>query len=1318
MKRFILIFCIVLMIGTGVCSSQTPRLFTSDRLSSNLITCICQDKAGYLWIGTEYGLNKFDGYRFTTYLHDDADTTTVHDNSITSMFVDRNGNLVVGSSQGASVYDYDNNCFHILKNKYNPRPHFSHFIQFPNGKLLACTAGFGLFTVNIETMTLYPFGKFAPNNTENFFNSIYLDRNSNLWKIGNEPFVSRYRKCKVKPGLAQNYISEVGIPQDFITTADGTIIVICQHGLMRYDERNDKMMVMDINYGPIDVNALMMDCGIISKRGDIYIGTLGNGVFCIRKGTNMLTTVGNDIKGIDLTSTSIRALCEDREHNLWVGCNKKGLLFMPSRKARFTSWNFSQQNMDIGGSVTSICKGENGITWCAVQNNGIYGFDSNGMICAHPKSPSGTNIIYRDSKGSFWIGADNGLYSYTPYTGTFKLEMKIDGESVNAIADDGQGKMFVSDFGKGMKVFDSNSGTVSTFNMFMNDPKRGHINNNWIMTLCYDKFGMLWIGNTAGLMLFTPQTNTFQPTTGGSFLEHSTCNSFYEMVDGNMMIGTNAGLYIFDRMRKEARPYSGAGILRNKVINSIVKDHSGDLWFSTSMGIWQYSKEKKKYTGFINGNGLVTHEYGIGAFLHTSDDRIYYGNSDGLTTFYPNAVKNSERIKSELMLTNLFIGIKPVNCSTLSNGSRITGTAVEKSDHFTISYIDNTFSMEFSLMEYGYAENVIYEYRLNDNEEWTSTEEGKNSITFSHLQPGSYTLEVRACVNGSYSAAKTYHITITPPWYLSTTAYLLYIILGISIALYIFYTYNRRRREELYEEKMKFLINATHDIRSPLTLIMGPLHKLMKKDFDDETKGELNVIERNAKRILKLVNQILDIRKLDKNQMNMHCTKTNMVGFIEGIFKNYEFRAKEIGIEFTFEHSKEPLYAWIDRINFDKVISNLLSNAFKYTFGGGEITIKVTTGHNEKADLTLKNYMEIKVIDNGIGLKEAHTEKIFERFYQGSNGRTIHIDGTGIGLNLCKMIVELHHGTIEAENRTDSQGTCMTVRIPLGCNHLTEEELLHPDDMNEESANKKKWNNSRHKILIVDDDKEIGDYISSELGEFFKFKICYNGKEALNELLKNEYDLVISDVMMPEMDGFTFVRKVKSNSIISHIPVILLTSKSDIDNRMTGFEKGADAYIAKPFDMEELHVVINNLISSMLRLKGKFSGAQKQEGKITDVTKDVVGNDDQLMQRIVKSVNKNLSDSDFDVEMLSEEVGLSRAQLHRKMKEMTGIPAGEFIRNLRLEQAAKLLSENKVNVTQVAYTVGFNNQTHFSTVFRKHYGMSPKEYTEKHKEKE
>ena len=341
--------------------------------------------------------------------------------------------------------------------------------------------------------------------------------------------------------------------------------------------------------------------------------------------------------------------------------------------------------------------------------------------------------------------------------------------------------------------------------------------------------------------------------------------------------------------------------------------------------------------------------------------------------------------------------------------------------------------------------------------------------------------------------------------------------------------------------------------------------------------------------------------------------------------------------------------------------------------------------------------------------------KIFDRFYQGSTSRSLHIEGTGIGLNLCKMMVEMHHGTIEAANRENSQGSIFTVRLPLGNSHLAKDEILAQDSQVQKSAKVKPQSNYR--MMVVDDDKEIGNYIRQELGAFYHVTPVTSAREALRLLLSVEadkqFDLVVSDVMMPEMDGFTLLRMIKTNMNLSHIPVVMLTSKSDVANRLEGLEKGADAFLAKPFDMDELHVVINNLISKNLRLKGKYSGSQQQKDKVEETK--VKGNDELLMERIMKVVNKHLSDSDFSVDTLTTEVGISRTQLHRKMKEMTGLPVSEFIRNIRLEQAARLLEEQKINVTQVAYSVGFNNPAHFSTVFRKQFGISPTEYAEKAK---
>ena len=444
--------------------------------------------------------------------------------------------------------------------------------------------------------------------------------------------------------------------------------------------------------------------------------------------------------------------------------------------------------------------------------------------------------------------------------------------------------------------------------------------------------------------------------------------------------------------------------------------------------------------------------------------------------------------------------------------------------------------------------------------------------------------------------------------------------------------------------------------------------------------------------------------------MKLHCRETDIVPFVRGIFKLYDYNAQQRGIHYTFSVGEQPaetgilprIPLWIDRVNFDKVISNLLSNAFKYTFDGGEINVEITEEE--------KNVI-IKVRDNGIGLNEDKPERLFDRFYQGSNSRDLHLDGTGIGLNLSKAIVNMHGGEISAQNREDGmRGTVLTIVMKKGNSHLKAEEIETEEEKVPFSQGAKKQPSKNFKILIVDDDAEIASYIRNELGYWYRFDAAPNGKEALKALLTGTYNLVISDVMMPEMDGISLLKSIKGNPNISDIPVIMLTSKTEVSDRLEGLKRGADAYLSKPFNMDELHILIDNLIDNVRRLHGKFSGAQKQVEKLDKV--EVKSNNDALMDRIMKCINENITDPDFNVEKLTEQVGISRAQLHRKMKEITGISAGDFIRNLRLEQAARLIKERKINVTQVAYAVGFNNQTHFSTVFKKHYGMTPTEYAE------
>ena len=497
-----------------------------------------------------------------------------------------------------------------------------------------------------------------------------------------------------------------------------------------------------------------------------------------------------------------------------------------------------------------------------------------------------------------------------------------------------------------------------------------------------------------------------------------------------------------------------------------------------------------------------------------------------------------------------------------------------------------------------------------------------------------------------------------------------------------------------------------------MTLIISPLETLLKRDYDETTSKALRSMYKNANRIIGLINQLLDIRKIDKGQMQIACSETDLVGFIDDLFQTFDYQS---------EKRKKELPVWIDRNNFDKVLVNIFSNAFKYTPDHGEITVKLTTGNNKKETGALRNYAEITVLDTGEGIDENKLEKIFERFYQASADLASAPIGFGIGLNLCRLLVELHHGTIVASNRKDRKGSCFVIRIPIGNSHLKKEEMVEQLAMNRvalqtpsyelmEDTGKRKSGRSKthYKVLIVDDDEDVREFLQAELGGMYRVFACRNGAEGLQIALKQLPDLIVSDVVMPEMDGFTLVRKLKGNNNTSHIPVILLTSKTEHTDRIQGLDKGADAYLTKPFVVEELSTLIASLIANRMLLKGKYSGAQDQEDKVKAV--EVKSNDEILMERVMKVVNGHLDNPELNVEMLAEQVGLSRVQLHRRMKELTGIPASEFIRNIRLKQAAVLLKDKKMNISQVAYAVGFTNHTHFSTAFKRFYGVSPTDY--------
>ena len=1275
-------------------AGDTGKLYTSGKLSSSLINCMVQDRHGYIWVGTEYGLNKFDGYRFTTFFHDSKDSTSVSDNIISSFLTDKDGHLWVGTSRGLMRYRYETGDFKRYNFTDGRQPRIYSLVEDRHGDILIGTAGYGLYQLRKGHATIDRTSLSAVKDSDIFFTHIYIDNRQQLWQSSHLPTFTRFSHTG-KDGKRiskKNFHSPCGAPVAFFQRRKDILLIVCMYGIIYYDYRTDRIADAGYDFG-IYRGCTTINNATFDHRGNLYLSTSEHGALLIRNGKGKVEPAGSLSSKMDLGTAFVNDIIEDKNHNLWIGCYKKGLYQLSQGEEAFNTWSFSEQNYIIGSCVSSIAQGENGITWCTVQNSGVYGFDPTGKIVAHPQSPMGTSLIYKDHRGNYWLGNGNALYSYDPATGKAQQKLNFTSAGIYCMADDKEGNLYISVYSKGLYIYNVESGAVRTLNMSQRSSK-GFLCNDWVRALSFDRDGRLWIGTSNGVGCLNTQTWAFNGLGWNQILKNKQANALCEGTDGEIFIGTDEGLFLYDHKRGNgAIPFPHAEILDGKQICSIVRDRKGDLWISTTMGIWQYSKTSRKFIGHINGNGLKSKEYILGAVMQQPNGLIGFGTEDGITTFMPDRVRANRMTLGKVHLTNFLMDGKAVDCL---------------SDSYSVPYAQNSFTLEFSLLTFNNTENISYQYRINGGP-WNSTPEGINAVSFNKLKPGNYTLEVRAAGNGAYSdSITTISIRVEDPWYSTVWAYAAYLMAVLAIGTYIVLAYEHRRKTELEETKMKFLINATHDIRSPLTLIMGPLNKLKTRLTDKESQQDLQTIDRNAQRLLLLVNQILDERKIDKNQMQLHCQETNLRDFVRAICSLFNFNAKERGITIALHGDEtlqddKPLLVWIDRINFDKVVSNLLSNAMKYTFDGGSINI--TLGKTD-------THAVIKVTDTGIGFKEEKTDRLFERFYQGKSSSDLHIEGTGIGLNLSRAIVRMHGGTIKAYNRTDgTRGACLEVAIPLGKDHLKPNEIIAEENTKTADSIERKTNANRNfNILVVDDDAEIAQYIRNELGEWYRFGYAPNGKEGLKMLLTGKYDLVVSDVMMPEMDGITMLKKIKGNTNISDIPVILLTSKGEVENRLEGLRRGADAFLAKPFSMEELHILIDNLVDNVRRLRGKYTHAQGQAEKIENI--EVKGNNDVLMDRIMKCINANLDNPDFNVERLTEEVCISRAQLHRKMKEIAGVSTGEFIRNLRLQQAARLIEEGKVNITQVAYAVGFNNQTHFSTVFKKHFGMTPTEYAE------
>ena len=1318
--------------------AQMGKLFDADKqMSSSFTTQIYLDRDGFIWIATRNGLNRYDGYQFRIIKKETSQESGLASNYVNAIMQDRHGLFYIGMYGALQTYDgqkFQDVTTYDLDG--HSQPHYiTCLLERENGDILVGTSGHGVLKLDKNKLEARQIGGVLTSLQS--VHRIKEDSKGYLWLVTESQGLWCYDGKTIRRFFQGE--KEVASVLDICEDKQGNIYI---------GTTNAGMFILDENWTPKHIDATgskHISTLYCSNDGRIMIGYDGLGMAIYDPKTGHLTDNPYFSRDVDLSTAKVYSICEDHNGNTWLGLLQKGIYMHPAKTTGFNYMGYKLGTKNKIGSacVTSVLSTTNGYFWVGTDKDGLYSCNSDGQPLRHFKEnfPSTILSITEDKQGRLWIGSykegcgwiDLRSLTYHPY-----ILPQGAAISMFSMKTDSQGYVWMATMGEGLLRLDPKTGDVKAYLQMETanrDRKANSLINNYLSQVSLSPDGKrLYVATTLGVCAMDLDTESWTSTFNGlNCINYGTPTRVAREFNGILYVGTNDGMLCYDLKTHKKYNYSIESGLADNGISSIEQDDQGYLWISTDHGLCRLDPKTKKTNNYFVDNGLQSNEFSDGASWKDHNGMLIFGGLGGVTWFQPKEIKEREW-KAEVKLTGFSVNGEPVTPATMSGFWHVVDTTVIAANRFVLSPGDNTFALQLSTLTYDNPEHIVYRYRIN-HEEWVRMKPGVNEITFSHLSPGDYHFCVVAEQNGIDTPERCFTVVIHAPWYRTPVAYAIYIL----ALVYLFWLYRRQHRrkeqdnlrlqehihaEEMADAKLKFFMNISHEIRTPMTLIVTPLLSLIKQDLDPHRRSTYEIIRRNAERILGLINQMMDLRKIDKGQMQMHMCETELVSFIGDIHTLFDQQAKAKTVRFTYEHDTQELPVWIDRDNFDKVIVNLLSNAFKFTPAGGEI--RITINHDQQ-------HVRLAIKDTGEGIPEDKLDRIFERFYQTPSHVNDRKTGTGIGLDLTRSLVELHHGTIEAHNNIDEKGCEFVVTIPLGSAHLKPEEMIEeevtpksepvtslmeevPVEENDEVPEEVLKANRRQHIIIVEDDAEIRGFLESELSHDYDITTCDNGKAGLSEVFKMIPDLVISDVMMPEMDGNTMCSKIKSSPTTSHIPVILLTAKSRDEDRLEGLETGADAYLLKPFNMDILRRTIINLIHTHQMLRLKYGRNDQLEEQVEQVK--MKSPDEQLLDRVMKVINKNISNSDLSVDSIADEVGISRVHLHRKMKELTGQTPHDFIRNIRLKQAAHLLSSQNMNITEVMYACGFNNAASFSTIFKKFYGMSPREYMNENKSRE
>ena len=1341
-RKNLLLFVLLLSSWMVVAQSyQFKHLEVSDGLSNNSVNTICKDRDGFMWFGTTTGLNRYDGYTFKIYQHAENDPGSLPDNYITDIVEMPDGRFWVNTGRGYVLFDKEQDCFitdvtGFMKNLESGGVPEQVFVD-REGNTCLSVAGEGCYRYKEGGKRLFfsyvehSLPEHGVTQIAECSDGLLLIYNTGLLVcLDRATLAIKWQSDEIKKYIPAGKTIEFSLFVD----RDNCIWAYSLMGIWAYDcgtksWRTDLTAIWSSRPDVI-IHAVAQDI-----EGRIWVGKDYDGIDVLEKETGKVTSlVAHDDNGRSLPHNTIYDLYADRDGIMWVGTYKKGVSYYSESIFKF--------NMYEWGDITCIEQADENRLWLGTNDHGILLWNrSTGKAepfwrDAEGQLPNPVVSMLKSKDGKLWVGTFNGgLYcmngsqirSYKEGVGN-----ALASNNVWALVEDDKGRIWIASLGGGLQCLEPVSGTFETYT----SSNSALLENN-VTSLCWVDNNTLFFGTAnqgVGMMdMRTREIKKIQGQSGNVKLSNDAVNHVYKDSRGLVWIATREGLNVYDTRRHVFLDLSPVAEAKGNFIAAITEDQERNMWVSTSRKVIRVtvaSDGKGSYLfdsrAYNSEDGLQNCDFNQRSIKTLHNGIIAIGGLYGVNVFAPDHIRYNKMLPN-VMFTGLSLFDEAVKVGQSYGGRVLIKKELNDVENVEFDYKQNIFSVSFASDNYNLPEKTQYMYKLEGfNNDWLTLPLGVHNVTFTNLAPGKYVLRVKAINSDGYVGIKeaTLGIVVNPPFWMSWWAYLLYAV-GLVIVLFLArYRMLKREREkfhlqqienevakneEINNMKFRFFTNVSHELRTPLTLIISPLEGMLKETTDELQSTRLQLMYRNAQRLLHLVNQLLDFRKGEMSTHQLSLSEGDIISYVHSVCNSFLLMADKKHIQFSFFSGIDTFSMAFDADKVGKIVMNLLSNAFKFTPEGGRVTVMI-----EHVAGT-PDILEIKIADTGIGISDVDKEHIFERFYQAGHKGVEETTGNGIGLSLVRDFVTLHEGEVKVFDNI-GMGSVFVIQFPV--KHvetqvqLPEETGMPAGDEEDKEMKEEAREETERKnfplLLIVDDNEDFRIFMRYSLELQYRVKLAVNGKEAWEMMQEELPDLVISDVMMPQMDGNELCRLIKQDKRTAHIPVILLTARQNTEAKLEGLQTGADDYVTKPFNMTILVLRIRKLIelSRYHRVTQGMIDPAPSEIVITSL-------DEKLIEKAIKYVEDNMSRTELSVEELSRELGMSRVHLYKKLLQITGKTPIEFIRVIRLKRAAQLLRESQLHVSEVAFEVGFNNPKYFSRYFKDEFGVLPSVYQEK-----